>query len=95
MEDVFGDVIIDRRRFKGNVAGDASTISLRNVASAALTRSKIGDNEAVGSFEGKGTVLFFNSIGSPSFAQGTLVVSRSTFKRNAGTHTLHSNGRKV
>ena len=77
VQEVFGDVSIDRCRFKRNVADDAAAIFLRNADSVSLTRSKIERNDSLKSTSAVGYVL--------GFTRGSLVVRRSHFRRNNGT----------
>ena len=83
VQEVFGDLSIDKCRFRRNVADDAAAIFLRNIESVSLTRSKIERND---SLESRAAVRYGNQIGlGSSFLQGSLLVRRCTFKRNVGT----------
>ena len=83
VQEVFGDLSINRCRFRRNVADDAAAIFLRNIESVSLTRSKIERND---SLESRAAVRYGNQIGlGSSFSQGSLLVRRCTFKRNIGT----------
>lgn len=83
VQEVFGALSIDKCRFRRNVADDAAAIFLRNIESVSLTRSKIERND---SLESRAAVRYGNQIGlGSSFLQGSLLVRRSTFKRNVGT----------
>jgi len=83
VQEVFGDLSIDKCRFRRNVADDAAAIFLRNIESVSLTRSKIERND---SLESRAAVRYGNQIGlGSSFSQGSLLVLRCTFKRNIGS----------
>ena len=78
------EVIIDRCRFKKNVANAGAAFSASQVGSLVLSRSKIEKNEGRGTDGVQNAVNILN-IPTPGFKNFS--VSRSTFKRNTGTHT--------
>ena len=86
VEDVLGEVRIDRCRFKGNRSGDAAAIRLFRIVSATITRAKVEDNVGRATRGDTSTVRFFNFVDEFGL-EGALLVSRSKFKNNIGTHT--------
>ena len=90
VEFVTEEVIIDRCRFKSHTAEIGAAIFVFQVASLALTRSKIEKNVSIrdDGIEGATAVVeVINTDSTLCFDVGTVFVSRSTFKKNTGTHT--------
>ena len=80
------EVIIDRCRFKNNVANAGAAFSAFQVGSLVLSRSKIEKNEGRGTDGVQNAVNIIN-VPIPVLGFNTFSVSQSTFKKNIGTHT--------
>lgn len=77
-----GSVSIARCDFHRNTAQDAAAIFLANVESASIVRSEIQSNEAALST----SAVKYKNLVAQGVVRGSLVVSRSKFRKNTGTN---------